>query len=282
MTMKTHFAAALLAFGTPALADTGTIGRGFALIDGGATLLVMPDASRDSVEVHPLDRPLRALAWRPVTGALLGLGDGGVYEVDPLTGALGDLDASLAEGTQIDASAMVGFDVNNAIDAVRAVSTAGDNLVYFPEDFGDNDPRASSLRRFATLAYAAGDANDGVQPMVFANAYTNAISAAKAGSTVQYALDAATDALVTLANNEGTLTTVATVTIGGRAADFSAWGGFDIVSPAEGTDHAFAVLHLEGAASAGLYRLDLTTGEAVLLRDLGRGGLIGFALAPAM
>jgi len=42
----------------------------------------------------------------------------------------------------------VAFDFNNAIDAVRAVSSAGDNLVYFPVGFGDNDARANSVRRF--------------------------------------------------------------------------------------------------------------------------------------
>jgi hypothetical protein len=48
-------------------------------------------------------------------------------------------EASMAEG------AAVAFDFNNRIDAVRAVSSGGDNLVYFPEGFGDMDERAGSV-----------------------------------------------------------------------------------------------------------------------------------------
>jgi F420-0:gamma-glutamyl ligase-like protein len=115
--------------------------------------------------------------------------------------------------------------------------------------------------------------------MIFANAYTNAIAGMTASGTLQYALDAATDALVTLANNDGTLMTVAPVTVEGMAADLSGMGGFDIVSPEEGTDMAYAVLQMEGGANAGLYAIDLSTGAASMLADLGMGGITGFAVS---
>ena len=270
----------LTALARPAHADNHMTLMGHALANDGSTLLVMADLSMPGeVMAYDLSMPVDAIAYRPVTGDLLGFTNGAVYTIDPMSGAMTDLGATIMEGAMVAEGAMVGFDFNNAIDAVRVVSSAGDNLVYFPEGFGDNDERAGSLRRFTDLAYAEGDANAGATPMIFANAYTNAIAGMKASGTLQYALDAETDALVTLANNAGTLATVADVTVDGMAADLSGMGGFDIVSPEEGTDMAYAVLQMEGSDNAGLYSIDLATGAATLLADLGMGGITGFAVS---
>lgn len=276
-------ATALLLLSAPAFADGHAGTAGYALAGDGSTLIVMPSiAAPGEVMTQSLGMPLRAIAWRPVTGELLGYADGAVHVIDPMTGAMTDLGATFMDGAVAAGGAMVGLDFNNAIDAVRAVSTAGDNLVYFPDGFGDNDERAGSVRRFTDLFYAEGDANAGATPMVYANAYTNAISGMTASGTAQYALDAATDALVTLANNDGTLATVAAITVDGAPVDLSAAGGFDIISAAEGSDAAYAILQMEGADSAGLYAIDLGTGAASLLADLGMGGITGFAVSPAM
>ncbi|MDG3041492.1 DUF4394 domain-containing protein [Roseicyclus marinus] len=281
MTRRTLTTAGLLtALALPAHADSHMNLMGHALANDGSTLLVMADLSMPGeVMAYDLAMPVDAIAYRPVTGDLLGFTNGAVYTIDPMSGAMTDLGATIMEGAMVAEGAMVGFDFNNAIDAVRVVSSAGDNLVYFPEGFGDNDERAGSLRRFTDLAYAEGDANVGATPMIFANAYTNAIAGMKASGTLQYALDAETDALVTLANNDGTLATIASVTVDGMAADLSGMGGFDIVSPEEGTDMAYAVLQMEGSASAGLYAIDLATGTATMLADLGMGGITGFAVS---
>ncbi len=261
-----------------ALAASHAGKMGYALANEGKTLVVMADISAPGeAKTFDLAEGLMAIAWRPVTGELLGFAQGAIYKIDPATGELIDLAANFMDDAVIGSGAMVAFDFNNQIDAVRAVSTAGDNLVYFPDGFGDNDERANSVRRFTNTAYAEGDANAGATPAIFANAYTNAVSGMKAASTVQYALDAETDSLVTLANNDGTLTTVGKVMIGGAEADISAMGGFDIVSAAEGEDEAYAILQLEGAATAGLYMIDLSSGAATLSADLGMGGLTGFA-----
>lgn len=71
--------------------------------------------------------------------------------------------------------------------------------------------------------------------------YPNAIAGVKAASKFQFALDVRTNALVSPANNAGALTTVGTVMIDGETADLVSAGCFDIVSPSEGTDAAFAV-----------------------------------------
>ncbi|MBY6201650.1 DUF4394 domain-containing protein [Maritalea mobilis] len=255
---------------------------GYALANDGASVVVMPDLADPATAMsQDLDNAVAAIAYRPVTGDLLGFGAGMIYTIDPMTGMMSDLSASFMDDAMIDDDAMVGFDFNNAIDAVRAVSTAGDNLVYFPDGFGDNDERANSVRRFTTLAYEDGDANAGTTPMVFANAYTNAINGMTASETFQYALDAETDSLVSLANNAGMLATIAEVTVDGMAVDLAPMGGFDIASPAEGENMAYAILQMEGAETAGLYSIDLESGAAEMLADLGMGGVTGFAVAVA-
>ncbi len=274
--------AATLVFGTAALADDHAGIMGYALAEGGSTLVTMADiAMPGTVETHALEKPLRAIAYRPVTGQLLGYADGMIYEVDPATGTLTDLGARFMDDAMIGEGA-VAFDFNNQIDAVRAVGADGSNLVYFPDGFGDADERANSVRRFTDAYYADGDMSAGSEPLIFANAYTNAVSGAKASSTAQYALDANADALVTLANNDGTLASVGPLTVDGAPIDVSYWGGFDIVSPEEGSDMAYAILQIEGEETAGLYSIDLTSGAVTEIADLGMGGFSGFALSRGM
>jgi len=265
----------------PAFAGGHANTMGYALSADGTSLMVMDSiAAPAEVRSVTLSAPVRSIAWRPVTGELVGYADGSIVTIDPMSGETTDQGATFMEDAMIADDAMVAFDFNNAIDAVRAVSTSGDNLVYFPGDFGDD--KANSVRRFTALAYAAGDTSEGTEPMIFANAYTNAVDSMKAGSTVQYALDAQANALVTLANNDGTLATVGLVTIDGAAADILPVGGFDIVSASEGSDAAYAVLQIDGQETAGLYSIDIATGAATLLSDLGTADISSFAVSSGM
>lgn len=268
---------------SPAFAAGHAAVSGYALANDGATLIVMSDVNAPGeVMTYSLASPLKAIAWRPVTGELLGFADGMIATIDPMSGEMSDLGAAFMDDAKIGDGKMVAFDFNNKIDAVRAVTSAGDNLVYFPEGFGDNDERAGSVRRFTDLAYAEGDTMAGTTPMIFANAYTNAINGKTAGDTFQYALDAETDTLVSLANNAGTLETIGKITVDGTPVDMAPMGGFDIVSAEEGENMALAILQMEGAVSAGLYEIDLETGAATIKADLGMGGITGFAASLGM
>ena len=270
-------ASATLFAATMASADGHSAIKGFALAGDGATLITMENiAYPGEVMSYDLDMPVDAIAYRPVTGELLGIADGAVYTINAMTGAMTDLDVSFADDAKVEGVATA-FDFNNAIDAVRAVGSDGTNLVYFPSDFGDE--RANTVLRFTDTFYAEGDMHEGTEPLIYANAYTNAIAGMKAGSTAQYALDARTNALVMLANNAGELTTVGTVTIDGEPADLVTAGGFDIVSPMEGTDMAYAMLQLDDAETSGLYSVNLETAEATMIADLGTTGFTGFAVA---
>lgn len=267
----------------PAFAAGHAPVSGYALADDGATLVVMSDVNTPAeVMTYSLASPLKSIAWRPVTGELLGFADGMIATVDPMSGEMTDLGAAFMEDAMIGDGKMVAFDFNNKIDAVRAVTSAGDNVVYFPKGFGDNDERAGSVRRFTDLAYAEGDSMAATTPMIFANAYTNAINGKTAGETFQYALDAGADTLVSLANNAGTLETIGKITVDGEPVDLAPMGGFDIVSATEGENMGLAILQMEGAASAGLYEIDLESGAAILKADLGMGGFTGFAASLGM
>ncbi len=271
-------AAALTILAAPAFAaGHASPASGYGLTNDGRTLVMFPGLVEAGASVD-LSTPVDAIAYRPVTGDVIGITrDGMVYGIDTATGAVTAMENTVAPEVMIGADAAMGFDFNNQIDAVRAVTTDGVNLVYFPMGFGDMDDRANSVLRFTDLAYAAGDANEGSAPMIFANAYTNAINGMTASETAQYALDAETNALVTLANNAGTLATVAPITIDGAVADLSIMGGFEIVSPAEGENMAYAILMLEGADTSGLYSIDLSTGEATMMADAGMRTYTGFA-----
>jgi len=275
-------AALSLAFGSAALAQDHAGMMGYALAEDGGTLVTMADiAQPGDVETHALDTALRAIAFRPVTGQLLGFADGMIYEVDPMSGELTDLGATFMDDAMIGEGA-VAFDFNNQIDAVRAVGADGSNLVYFPEGFGDNDDRANSVRRFTDAFYVEGDMSADAEPQIFANAYTNAIAGETASATAQYAIDARANALVTLANNAGELASVGYLTLDGETVDVTDWGGFDIVSPEEGTDMAYALLQIDGEDMAGLYSVDLETGAQTELAELGMGGFTGFAVSHGM
>lgn len=250
---------------------------GYALGADGTSLVALPGLMETS-ETVTLSGILAAIAYRPVTGDLIGIApNGAVYTIDTTSGALTATENLVGETVAITEGAMVGFDFNNAIDAVRAVATDGSNHVYFPVDFGDNDDRANTVLRFTDLFYADGDVNAGTTPAVFANAYTNAINGMTASATAQYVLDAETDVLATLANNDGTLATVAALTLDGAEVDISAMGDMDIISPAEGENMAYAVLMMEGADTSGLYAIDLETGALTMQADLGAMAFNGFA-----
>lgn len=280
---STAFAVSACSTGFYGTSDQDSHIAGYALANNGTTLITMGSiASPAKMDTFTLSSKLDAVAYRPVTGELLGYSNGAVYSVDTKTGKLTDLGASFTKGAMISKGASAtAMDFNNKIDAVRMVGSDGTNLVYFPVGFGKEDKRANSVLKFTSTFYAKGDSNEGMTPEIFANAYTNAIAGAKASSTFQFALDSKTDSLVSLANNAGELKTVAKITINGKAVDVLSMGGFDIVSAKEGSDAAYAVLQLEGASKAGLYSMNLMTGAATLMADLPMGGFSGFAVSGA-
>lgn len=271
--------------GAAEAASVTTNATGFTLGDNGRTLLTIPDlnmpAMVTSTAITSGGAPvsISGITYRPATGELYGYSnqDDTVYLIDTATGAA-SAQASLAGGTNVET---LGIDFNNFVDAARVVTTSDTNIVYFP----NNTPQ--NIAPFTDLAYAPGDANEGINPEVFANAYTNAVPMPT--STLQFGLDSQTDALVNIANNAGTLTTVGDLFFMGAALDVGVDGGLDILSFADGDNTALAVLTTFGSSFSGqgLFLVPLvadTMGrinvELIGALAGGFGTLDGFAVAP--
>jgi dipeptidyl aminopeptidase/acylaminoacyl peptidase len=188
---------------------------------------------------------------RPATRQLYALGSTGrLYIVNPVTGA-----ATLAStvSTALSGTAF-GVDFNPVPDRLRVTSDADQNLRI------NVDTGAATVD--TPLAYAAGDANAGQNPNVVGSAYTNNVAGAT--TTTLYGIDSNRDVLVTQnPPNDGTLNTV-----GALGVNTSDVAGFDI---ATGSGTAFAALNT-GGGETGLYTINLTTGAATLVGQIGPAG----------
>ncbi len=192
---------------------------------------------------------------RPATRQLYLLGSTGrIYIVNPVTGTTRQVaTVSVAlNGTAF------GVDFNPVPDRLRIVSDADQNLRVNVADGGATVD--------STLAYAAGDTNVGQNPNVVGAAYTN--NFAGTTTTTLYVIDSTRDILATQnPPNNGTLNT-----IGPLGVDTSDVVGFDITNPGGA---ALAVLTTalspNGPVASRLYSINLTTGAATLLGDVGGG-----------
>ncbi len=261
--------------GGAAMAATVNQGTGFALTGNGKNIVTVtdlrqPDATRTSTRLTfgGEEIEVNALATRPNTGELFAYRNQGntVYKVDLATGVLTER-ASNTKPVQT-TSKSIGFDFNNALDAARIVSLNDENLVFFPGDSsnGIGGTRDERIIRATDLFYVGAvsedeatearpardaDANFGVDPNVFANAYTNAVARDQVnGATqVQYVLDGGLDVLATLGNNSGELRTIGQLIVDDVALDFGTLGGFDILSPASDDNLGLALLTVGGEAN---------------------------------
>lgn len=230
----------------------------YSLANGGTTLIRFQSNDPSNVTVignfSGAGMSLDAIDFRPATGQLFGYQDAAdsTYTVNLSTAELALVTTSPAAAPTN--TSQLGMDFNPTIDRFRVVTDSDQNIVINP----NNGVSAG----FTTLFYAAGDVNEGADPQIIANAYNNNI-AGTGRPTLQYAIDYNLDALVTLANNAGTLTTVGAL---GIDADINT--GFDIFTALNGTNTAYA-LFTPPAGTAGLYTLDLMSGQAMLVGALG-------------
>ncbi len=172
-----------------------------------------------------------ALDIRDSNGLLYGLGDDlTIYTINQFSGLASAVGGPLAiTGTNF------GFDFNTVVDAIRIVSNNGNNYVA--------NANTGTLMTTATpVFFAAGDVNAGFAPGVTGNGYIH-------GSASQFAISTSRDALVTQANNAGTLNTV-----GSLGIDVGPRTSFDI-----GYDGVGYLAEVDR-----LYTVNLTTGAATL------------------
>lgn len=203
---------------------------------------------------------LLGIDFRPVNGQLFGLGSSSrLYRIDPTSGAATAVNAQPfavpLSGTSF------GFDFNPAVDRIRVVSDAGQNLRLVP-DTGtvvDANTAVDGIQADANL--------NGATASIAATAYTNSFAGVAPTTppapTTQYTINTTTDELL-IQNppNSGTQ-----IRVGSLGVDLSPNTGFDIVSQpasatAPATNTAFAL------SNASLYSINLTTGAATLLGDV--------------
>ncbi len=177
---------------------------------------------------------------------------------------------------------MFGFDFNPVVDRIRVISNTGQNLRLHPDTGAvvDSNPNVDGVQIDGVLTYAAGDANFGKKPGIVGAAYS--YNKADTKITTNYALDAATGALVTQGSREGTTPAVSPntgqlFTVGKLGVNFED-SAFDIQAL---SDVAFAALNGKELKGTRLYTLDLKTGAAKFIGTIGTNeGIRAIAMEP--
>lgn len=213
-----------------------------------------PGTLNPTLTVSGLDagEQLVGIDYRPATGQLYGLGKSSrIYSID-----LATANATAIGGSSFStplAGDAFGFDFNPTVDRIRVVSDSGQNLRIHPDT-------GAVAATDGSLNYSSLDPSSGQPPQIVGSAYTE--NRAGATTTTLYGIDSVMDTLVRQAPpNDGTLTTV-----GSLGINFTDLAGFDI-SGASGA--AFASLVKAGESWSGLYSIDLPTGTASWIGDIG-------------
>ncbi|MCB1800956.1 MAG: DUF4394 domain-containing protein [Gammaproteobacteria bacterium] len=270
MLFRKRFAGYLLAVSSVGLAGTlvspsvNATPMGYALADGGTSLVsfTLSDPGT-TTSVALTGGTLDAIDFRPATGELFGYDDAtdAFFTVDTSSGVLTPASTTVT-ATDTDA---LDIDWNPTIDRMRTITATDQNIVYNPNTGTASDAATTPL------FYVAGDANDGANPNIVANGYTNSVAGAM--TTQQFALDSDLNVLVTLGNNAGTLNT-----IGSTGVDFDANAGLDVLTVGM-SNTLYALLTVSGVTS--LYALDATSGAATMVGVIGSSlnDLAGLAVA---
>ncbi len=189
-----------------------------------------------------------------------------LYVIDPMTGAAS---SPVMLSTAITGSA-IGVGFNPVPDRLRIHSTSNQNL-RVNVDLG-------TVTVDGVLAYGMGDANFGVDPSIVATGYTNNDND-PATLTALFAIDAATDALVTFPAGTGGPNGGVMATVGSLGLDVGNAAGFDI-SLSSSTAYLAAATSASGKST--LYSVDLATGSTTKLGMLAqsKSALLSIAVAP--
>lgn len=173
-----------------------------------------PDMIDDRMPVSGLmdEDALVGIDFRPATGELMAISEMSViYTIDLESG-----EATAIADAPVDPmleDRLLGFDFNPVVDRIRVDVNTTQNLRLNPETglIGMN-PDTNQPTIDGNLAYAEGDDNADVQPMVVGAAYTNNMDGTD--ETQLYVLDAETNALaIQDPPNDGVLNTVAMVDV---------------------------------------------------------------------
>ena len=202
------------------------------------------------IDVRPVNGTMYAFARADVGGAPTGAAS--IYAINPATGAASG--RVLVTGVTFDGATSASVDFNPVVDRLRVITFFGQSVAI-------------------NVADGVAVANTSIQGTTFAAAvaYTNsAVSTTAPASTVLYRIDnqGAPDDLTTV-----TPATGAVAAVGPIGIDLNEVQAFDI-SGANNVN-ALAALRTTATGAHTLYRINLTTGAAVLFNATAALSLIG-------
>ncbi len=188
-------------------------------------------------------------------GQLIAVGSaGGVYTIDPNSGRATLKSTLMADPMDMTdrfagvTGTRVSIDTNNLVDRLRIVSNSGQNLRV------DVDSGAT----FTDATLTIGGINSiGVTEVAYTNNFSSTCR------TTAFYLDTTSDRLLVSADASSGILTV----VGSLLVDAAAMSGFDIITAADGTNTALAVLTVANVVS--LYTIDLATGAASAVGQIG-------------
>lgn len=241
--------------------DAGPIGPRFLGADATNRLVKFTGSAPGTVEVLAITgmetgETVAGMDVRPADKTLFAIGSTSrLYLIDGKTAAaspIGAVFTTLLSGTSF------GMDFNPSVDRIRVVSNTGQNFRVNPND-------GTFIGPDTALTFASGDVNVGT-PSGDGLAYVPSNPASDAGPTT-FLIDESRKLLCAFgANaNQGTVSTLGSL---GVALGVSSQSGFDIVRES-GVDNAYMVMNVGGAQHSTLYRVDLKTGAATSLGEVG-------------
>ncbi len=264
MSIRTQIVVAGLLAAAAATAQAQTA---YTIGAGGGTLLSFDVATPGVVTTvgsfNGAQTFLDGIDFRPLDGRLYGYLDStdSFYTVDLTTATL--TLASVGPAAAPSNTFHVGLDFNPQIDRLRLITDSSQNIVF--------NPNSGTAASFTDLAYAVGDQNENASPAIIENAYDRNVAGTAA--TLQYAIDYNLNALVTLANNTGVLTTR-----GSLGIDVNEFTGFDIFT--RNGDTAYAIF--SNTTGSSFYTINLATGAATAVGAIPSvDPLYGLAVIPA-
>lgn len=206
---------------------------------------------------------LDGLDFRPADGLLYGYNgsDSGIYRLDTSTGSTTRVSTSSSPVT-----VPLGIDFNPVADRLRVVTPNQENSRV--------NIATGAATKDGALAYGAADINQGKTAHIIDAAYTNNDTNPATGTQLYY-IDSVLDTLVTTSNpNGGVLSTV-----GALGLDVNDYTGFDILTTANGSNIGYASIN--SGRSTGLYSINLSSGAASFIGDIGASNLYGLAVMPS-
>jgi hypothetical protein len=211
---------------------------------------------------------IAGIDYRPNTGELYALGynaalssgNARLYVINKTTGAAtaigtNAIDLNLGNGS-------ISIDFNPTVDRIRIVGANGKNYRLHPVT-------GAIVATDGDLAYATGDVNSSTVAQIGACAYTNSYIGSE--STTLYDYDKNLNILATqVPPNNGTLNTIGSsgIMVNNTAPSL----GMDIYfDPVSKTNMAYLNANTGSGSNDNLYSLNLTTGSATLVGQIGTG-----------